>query len=94
MIGFMSKNDCLPLKGPMSAQEFLKYVAATVKLEYVADEPVPVCTLAFSNHLSTVDGGPVTICGGWPGAQAESDFIPGDTVSVQFTVARNSPFMA
>ena len=41
MIGFMPKNDCLPLKGPMSAQEFLKYLAATMKLEYVADEPVP-----------------------------------------------------
>ncbi|MGA2194803.1 MAG: hypothetical protein ABSH40_05990, partial [Bryobacteraceae bacterium] len=41
MIGFMPKNDCLPLKGPMSAQEFLKYLAATMKLEYVADAPVP-----------------------------------------------------
>jgi len=34
-------KDCLPLRGPMSAQEFLKYLAATMKLEYVADEPVP-----------------------------------------------------
>ena len=41
MIGFMPKNDCLPLKGPMSAQEFLKYLAATMKVEYVSDEPVP-----------------------------------------------------
>ncbi len=41
MIGFMRKNDCLPMKGPMSAQEFLKYLAATMKLQYVADEPVP-----------------------------------------------------
>jgi hypothetical protein len=41
MIGFMPKNDCLPLKGPMSAQEFLKFLAATMKVEYVSDEPVP-----------------------------------------------------
>jgi hypothetical protein len=41
MIGFMPKSDCLPLKGPMSAQEFLKYLAATMKVEYVSDEPVP-----------------------------------------------------
>jgi hypothetical protein len=40
MIGYQPKNDCLPLKGPMSAQEFLKYLAATMKLNYVADEPV------------------------------------------------------
>src|ERR1017187_1701579 len=41
MIGFMPKKDCLPLKGPMSAQEFLKYLAAIMKVEYVSDEPVP-----------------------------------------------------
>lgn len=40
MIGFTPKNDCLPLKGPMSAQEFAKFLAATMKLQYVADEPV------------------------------------------------------
>lgn len=41
MIGFMPRNDCLPLNGPMSAQEFLKYLAATMKVQYVADDPVP-----------------------------------------------------
>lgn len=41
IFGFMPKNDCLPMKGPMSAQEFLKYLAATMKVEYVSDEPVP-----------------------------------------------------
>lgn len=41
MIGFMPKSDCLPMKGPMTAQELLKYLAATMKVEYVADEPVP-----------------------------------------------------
>jgi len=40
MIGFQPKNDCLPMKGPMSSQEFLKYLAATMKLQYVADEAV------------------------------------------------------
>jgi len=40
-IQFMPKSDCLPLKGPMTAQEFVKYLAATMKLDYVADEPMP-----------------------------------------------------
>jgi hypothetical protein len=35
------KNTCLPMKGAMHAQDFLKYLAATMKVEYVADEPVP-----------------------------------------------------
>jgi len=34
------KNSCLPMKGPMHAQDFLKYLAATMKVEYVADEPL------------------------------------------------------
>jgi hypothetical protein len=43
MAGFADKqkNSCLPMKGPMHAREFLKYLAATMKVEYVADEPVP-----------------------------------------------------
>src|ERR1019366_6757710 len=40
-VGNIPKTDCLPMRGPMSAQELLKYLAATMKLEYVADEPVP-----------------------------------------------------
>jgi hypothetical protein len=40
-IQFMPKSDCLPMKGPMSAQEFTKYLAATMKLNYLADEPMP-----------------------------------------------------
>jgi hypothetical protein len=35
------QNDCLPMKQAISAQEFLKYLSATLKVEYVADEPVP-----------------------------------------------------
>jgi hypothetical protein len=41
MIGLMPKSDCLPIKGPMSAQDFLKYLAATLKVDYMGPEPVP-----------------------------------------------------
>ena len=34
-------KDCLPLTGPMKAQDFLKFMAATMKVQYVADDPVP-----------------------------------------------------
>ena len=40
-LGYMPKNDCLPLKGSMSAPEFLRYLAATMKVQFVADDPVP-----------------------------------------------------
>ena len=40
MIGFTPKDGCLPLKGPMSAQDFLKYLAATMNVTYVSDEQV------------------------------------------------------
>jgi hypothetical protein len=33
--------DCLPLKQAMGAQDFLKYLAVMLKVEYVADDPVP-----------------------------------------------------
>jgi hypothetical protein len=42
--GFAAKvhnNDCLPLKGPMSAQDFVKYLSATLNVAYVADYPLP-----------------------------------------------------
>jgi hypothetical protein len=37
---FLTK-DCLPLTGPMKAQDLLKFMAATMKVQYVADDPVP-----------------------------------------------------
>jgi hypothetical protein len=40
-------KDCLPLNGPMSAKEFLKYLAATMNVEYVSDAPVPDSLLAL-----------------------------------------------
>ena len=41
MIGYMQKNDCLPMRGPMSAQDFLRYLAGTMKVEYLGPEAVP-----------------------------------------------------
>ncbi len=32
-------KGCFPLEGPTSTKDFLKYLAATMSLEYVADEP-------------------------------------------------------
>lgn len=34
-------KDCLPLQGPLGAQDFLKYLASVMKVEYVSDDPVP-----------------------------------------------------
>jgi hypothetical protein len=34
-------KNCFPLQGPTSAQEMLKYIAATLGVEYLRDEPVP-----------------------------------------------------
>jgi hypothetical protein len=45
-VQYMPKSDCLPMKGPMSAQEFTKYLAATMKLDYVADDPMPAEVVA------------------------------------------------
>lgn len=41
MIGYMAKTDCLPLKSAMSAQEFLQYMAATLKVNYDGAAQVP-----------------------------------------------------
>ena len=41
MIGYMPKTDCLPMRGPLSAQDFLKYMAMTMKVRYDGDAPVP-----------------------------------------------------
>jgi hypothetical protein len=36
-----AKSDCLPMKGPMAAQDFLKYYAGTLNVAYVSADPVP-----------------------------------------------------
>ncbi len=41
MLSFLPKNDCLPMKGPMAAQDFLQYLAGTMKVQYVGPEAVP-----------------------------------------------------
>jgi hypothetical protein len=43
--------DCLPLKGLMSAQDYLKYLASTMKVEYVSDDPVPTEVNAKAQQL-------------------------------------------
>ena len=43
------KNDCLPLKREMSANEFVKYMAAMLKADYVADDPFPKEVVAKAN---------------------------------------------
>jgi hypothetical protein len=39
--GSGSSENCLPLPGPMSAQDFLKAYSTTMQVEYVSDEPSP-----------------------------------------------------
>jgi hypothetical protein len=41
MIGYMKKNDCLPMTGPMSAQDYLKYLAGTMKVHFDGAAEVP-----------------------------------------------------
>jgi hypothetical protein len=40
------KNGCLPLKGAMSARDFLKYMSAMLNVDYVADDPLPAAMQA------------------------------------------------
>jgi len=39
-------GDCLPLQKALSGQEFLKFLAATMKVEYVAEVPIPAAVSA------------------------------------------------
>ena len=41
-----TQDGCLPLKQAMSAQDFLKYLSAILKVEYVSDEPVDPAVVA------------------------------------------------
>ena len=36
-----NQGNCLPLQRAMGAQQFLRYLAATMKVDYVADVPIP-----------------------------------------------------
>jgi hypothetical protein len=63
-----SAEHCFPLHGPTTAQELLKYLAATLSVEYVSDEPAPAAensklqemvrkANAVSTQLKKKDGG-------------------------------------
>jgi hypothetical protein len=41
MISTLPKGDCLPLTGPMSAQDFTRHLASMLKVDYVGLDPVP-----------------------------------------------------
>ena len=41
MAAHMPSNGCLPLEKSLNAQDFLKYLAGTMQLAYLADEPLP-----------------------------------------------------
>jgi hypothetical protein len=36
-----AQSDCLPLKSALGAQQYLKYLAATMGVQYISDEPEP-----------------------------------------------------
>jgi hypothetical protein len=49
-------KDCIPVKGPMTAQQFLQYLAASMKLTYGSDVAVPAdVNAAAQNQLATSD---------------------------------------
>jgi hypothetical protein len=41
MLGYSKKDDCLPMKGPMSAQDFLEYLSGTMSVHYDGAVAVP-----------------------------------------------------
>jgi hypothetical protein len=43
---FVKNNRCLPLEGPMTADDFLKYLAAVMKVNYDGPEAVPAAIIA------------------------------------------------
>lgn len=48
-------KGCLPINGPMSAQDFLRHVAASMKLDYVADDPMPEQNAAAQQQWQASD---------------------------------------
>ena len=41
MVGYMQKSDCLPVKGPLSAEDFLRYLTGPMSVHYDGPAPVP-----------------------------------------------------
>jgi hypothetical protein len=50
LFNFMPKNDCMPINTPMAAQDFLKYFAGTMKMNYVGSDPVPAAVNASAQQ--------------------------------------------
>jgi hypothetical protein len=48
--GKIKTPDCLPLNQKISAQDFLKYFASTLNVEYVGDDPIPAEARAAAQH--------------------------------------------
>jgi hypothetical protein len=56
MLSFWPQQGCLPLNGPMTAQQFLVYLAKTMNVNYVADAPVPpAANAAAQKYLQQFD---------------------------------------
>ncbi len=56
MLSFWPQQGCLPLNGPMTAQQFLVYLAKTMNVNYVADAPVPpALNAAAQQYLQQFD---------------------------------------
>ena len=47
-----STGNCLPLTKPLTAQEFVKYLAAIMKVDYIGDDPVQPEVLAAARKQS------------------------------------------
>jgi hypothetical protein len=44
-----AQSDCLKISGPISAQQYLKHLAQTMKVDYVGDEQVPQDIIDMTN---------------------------------------------
>lgn len=55
---YAAKDDCLQIQSPMSAQQFLRYIAPMLNANYVQDEPVPQQLVAQAQqNLRAASGG-------------------------------------
>ena len=50
---YLKTDGCLPMKGPMSAQDFLKHLSAALKVEYIADESAPQAAVNAGNDAAS-----------------------------------------
>ena len=50
---YLKTDGSLPMKGPMTVQDSLKHLSATLKVEYVADESAPRATVNAGNDAAS-----------------------------------------